>query len=406
MPIYNYAAKNIKGEKKEGMLEAKDEHSLAKVLREEGYILTLVEEEQKREREKFSLNQLNPFAKVSLIEKVLFARHLGVMVKAGVSLPKALDILVLQIKNEKFSKIISEVGKNVNQGLSLSDSLSKYPEVFNKLFVNMIKVGETSGNLEEVLFLLADQLKKDYELISKAKGAMIYPSVIIFAMIGIGMMMMVFVIPKLVSVFDAFETELPFTTKMLIWTSSFFAENIFLVIGLAAVLAIIFKIISKQSSGSKFFHSLILRLPAVGALVMKINVARFARTLGSLLAGGVTIVQSLNIISETLTNVHYTQSLKKASQQVSKGIELNKALGEYEKLYPVLVSQMIAVGEETGTLSDILIQLAEFYESEVDATLNNLSAIIEPVLMLIIGGAVGFFAVSIIQPMYSIMGGV
>ena len=406
MPTYNYIAKNIKGEKKEGMLEAKDKHSLAKVLREEGYILTLVEEEQKKERKKFSLNQLNPFAKVSLIEKVLFVRHLGVMVKAGVSLPKALDILVLQTKNEKFSKIISEVGKNVNQGLSLSDSLSKYPKIFNKLFVNMIKVGETSGNLEEVLFLLADQLKKDYELISKVKGAMIYPSVIIFAMIGIGMMMMVFVIPKLVSVFDAFKTELPFTTKMLIWVSSFFTENIFLVIGLIAVLAIIFKIISTRSSGSKFFHSLILRLPAIGALVMKINVARFARTLGSLLAGGVTIVQSLNIISETLTNIHYSQSLKNASKQVSKGIELNKALSEYEKLYPILVSQMIAVGEETGTLSDILIQLAEFYESEVDATLNNLSAIIEPVLMLIIGGAVGFFAVSIIQPMYSIMGGV
>ena len=258
MPTYNYIAKNIKGEKKEGMLEAKDKHSLAKVLREEGYILTLVEEEQKKERKKFSLNQLNPFAKVSLIEKVLFVRHLGVMVKAGVSLPKALDILVLQTKNEKFSKIISEVGKNVNQGLSLSDSLSKYPKIFNKLFVNMIKVGETSGNLEEVLFLLANQLKKDHDLISKAKGAMIYPSVIIFAMIGIGMMMMVFVIPKLVSVFDAFKTELPFTTKMLIWVSSFFTENIFLVIGLIAVLAIIFKIISTRSSGSKFFHSLIL----------------------------------------------------------------------------------------------------------------------------------------------------
>ena len=406
MPIYNYTAKNIKGKKKEGELKVKDEYNLAKVLREEGYILTSIKKEQKKKIADISLGQFNPFAKVSLIEKVLFTRHLGVMVKAGVSLPKALDILVLQTKNQKFSKIISEVGKNVNQGISLSESLSKYPEVFSKLFVNMIKVGEVSGNLEEVLFLLANQLKKDHDLVSKVKGAMIYPAVIVSAMLAIGVAMMVFVIPNLVSVFDAFETELPFTTKILILVSSFFSENIFLVIGLVAVLAMVFKMISKQSSGNKFFNSLILRLPAVGALVMKINVARFARTLGSLLASGVTIVQSLNIISETLTNVHYTQSLKNASQQISKGVELNKALGEYEKLYPVLVSQMIAVGEETGTLSDILIQLAEFYESEVDATLNNLSAIIEPVLMLIIGGAVGFFAVSIIQPMYSIMGGV
>lgn len=406
MPIYNYTAKNIEGEKKEGEIKAKDEHSLAKVLREEGYILTSIKKEQKTKIGDISLSRLNPFAKVSLIEKVLFTRHLGVMVKAGVSLPKALNILVLQTKNEKFSKIISEVGKDVNQGISLSDSLSKYPEVFNKLFVNMIKVGETSGNLEEVLFLLAKQLKKDHELISKVKGAMVYPSVIICAMIGIGIMMMVFVIPNLVSVFDAFQTELPFTTKMLIWVSSFFSENIFLVIGSIAVLAIVFKTISKQNSGNKFFDSLVLRLPAVGALVMKINVARFARTLGSLLAGGVTIIQSLNIISETLTNIHYSQSLKNVSKKISEGVELNKALGEYEKLYPVLVSQMIAVGEETGTLSNILIELAEFYESEVDATLNNLSAIIEPVLMLIIGAAVGFFAISIIQPMYSIMGGV
>jgi type II secretory pathway component PulF len=406
MPTYIYTAKNIKGEKKEGELRVKDEYNLAKVLREEGYILTSMKREQKKKTGDISLSRLNPFAKVSLIEKVLFTRHLGVMIKAGISLPKALDILVLQIKNEKFSKIISEVGKDVNQGLALSESLSKYPKVFSKLFVNMIKVGETSGNLEEVLFLLAEQLKKDHQLVSKVKGAMVYPAVIICAMIGIGTIMMVFVIPKLVSVFDAFETELPFITKMLILVSSFFAENIFIVIGLVIVLAIVFKIISRQSSGSKFFHSLVLRLPAVGALVIKINVARFARTLGSLLSGGVTIVQSLDIISETLTNIRYAQSLKSASQQISKGVELNKALGEYEKLYPVLVSQMIAVGEETGTLSDILIQLAEFYESEVDATLNNLSAIIEPVLMLIIGGAVGFFAVSIIQPMYSIMGGV
>ncbi len=406
MPIYNYTAKNIKGEKKEGILEAKDEHNLAQNLHREGYILTSIQQERQKGAEKFSFKKINPLARISLIEKVIFIRHLGIMVKAGVSLPKALEILVHQTKNAKFSRVISEIEKNVKRGSSLADSLSAHPKIFNQLFINMIKVGEVSGNLEKILFLLADQLKKDHELISKVKGAMIYPAVILAAMLAIGGIMMVFVVPKLVSVFEAFGSELPFATKLLIKTSTLLSENIFLFIGLFLVLGLIFKIISKKSSGgNKFFHSLILHLPIVGSLVKKINIARFARTLSSLTAGGVTIVESLDIISNTLTNINYSQSLKKASQQISKGMELNKTLSEYKQLYPVIVSQMIAVGEETGSLNDILIQLAEFYESEIQTTLNNLSAIIEPVLMLIIGGAVGFFAISIIQPMYSIMGG-
>jgi type IV pilus assembly protein PilC len=182
------------------------------------------------------------------------------------------------------------------------------------------------------------------------------------------------------------------------------SQNILLFVGLVIVLAVVLKIISKRSSGNKFFHSLILKLPLISNLVKKINIARFSRTLGSLISGGVTIIESLNIISGTLTNVNYSNSLEETAKKISKGVELSKALSEYENLYPPLVYQMIAVGEETGTLSDVLLQLAEFYESEVEAVLNNLSSIIEPVLMLLIGGAVGFFAVSIIQPMYSIMG--
>jgi len=249
-------------------------------------------------------------------------------------------------------------------------------------------------------------MKKDHELISRVRGAMIYPAVIIFAMIGIGILMMIMVVPKLTEIFEEMNLDLPLSTKIIIGLSNFLTNNyiwgIIILIGLIILVRLAYKI--KQIK--KQFHNIYLYLPIFGALIRKVNSARFARTISSLIESGVPIVKALKIVSGTLKNIHFKKALTDSALQVQKGIALSKALSNYQNLYTPMVIQMIKVGEETGNLSDILKTLADFYEEEIDNTTKNMSSIIEPVIMIIIGVAVGFFAVSMIQPMYSMMGGI
>lgn len=404
MPIFIYTAKNEKGRIKSGRQEALNERDLAHTLRSQGFILTHVEPaliEEKKEN-KFKLF-FEKFGKVPAKEKILFTHHLAVMIKAGLSLTQGLNVLKKQAKNSNFKKIIEEMEDNIKKGQSFSDSLKKYPRVFSELFINMVKVGETGGNLEEILFLLSNQLKKDYELKRKVKGAMIYPAVILTAMIIIGIVMMIFVVPKLTAVFEDLNIELPLTTRLVIKTSKFFSHYwplIFLVFLISFVLS---RLSIKKSKSLKRFISIVsLRLPILGKIIIKIQSARFARTLSSLMSSGVAIARALEIVSHTLTNLLFRESLIESIKRVRKGEELSKILSEYPHLYPVMAIQMIQVGEKTGTLSKILSELADFYEEEVTEVTKNLSSIIEPVLMIIIGGAVGFFAISMFQPIYSI----
>lgn len=404
MPTYNYTAKNSEGKVKKGTMIVKDEHSLAETLRRDGYILTFIE--RKKEKSSFiqSLKGFNFFQKISLVERMLFVRHLGVMIASGVSLTRALSVLAKQTKSSKFAKIINQIQKNIQSGESLSMSLERFPKVFDELFISMIEVGETSGNLEKTLKNLAKQMKKEHELISKVKGAMLYPAVVLVTMVGIGILMMVVVVPKLVDIFEELETELPLTTRIMIKGSDLLVHHGWVFLGGFIVFLVVFKILSQRKGGKKFFQGIILHLPVIGKIVAKVNLARFARGLGSLIESGEAILKALNIISQTLTNVYYRNSLKEISRKVEKGLSLHEALSIYPKFYPPLVTQMIEVGEETGTLEETLSRLAEFYEGEVDQFTKNLSSIIEPILVVIIGAAVGFFAVSMIQPMYSLSG--
>lgn len=411
MANFIYTAKDKDGQTKTGHLEAANQHELAATLRSQGLILISADEpgEEKTSGKKLAnwLNRLSSkWGWISLVDKMVFSRHLAVMIEAGLSLNQALKALAEQNRNPKFQKIINQVEANVRQGKSFSNSLAEHPKVFNEIYINMTKVGETSGNLSEVLKLLAEQMKKDHELISRVRGAMIYPAVIITAMIGIGIMMMVTVVPKLTEIFTEMNIELPLSTRIIIGISNFLKNNFLLGLGILIVSLVLLRFIIKIKAVRNILHKIYLRLPIFGSLIQKINSARFSRTISSLIESGVSIVESLKIVSGVLNNVHFKKSLIDSANQVQKGKELSKSLGSYKKLYTPMVIQMIGVGEETGNLSDVLETLADFYEEEIDNTTKNMSSIIEPIIMIIIGGAVGFFAISMMQPMYSMMGNI
>jgi len=402
MPRYSYIAKSLDGRTHSDTLEAKNERELAKILRREGYILIKAKSEEEKYKKKFAIS-ISLFGKVKTVDKMMFARNLRVMVAAGVSLPKALKILAAQTQSKKFNRAILSTSEEIIKGKSFSVALSKHPTIFSELFVSMIKVGEEAGTLEEVLRVLTDQMEKEHGIKSKIKGAMIYPLVIILAMIIIGVLMMIMVIPKLAQVFADLKIELPVTTRTVIAAGIFLSKFWYLLPIAVLIFLFLAKAFLKTKAGKLIVDTLVLKIPIIASIIKKTNTAYTARTLSSLITAGVPIVRSLRIVSRTLGNIYYKEALLKAAEQVEKGSKLAVALRQYEKIYPTLLIQMIEIGEETGETSHILGKLADFYEEEVANATKNLSAVIEPVLMLIVGAAVGFFAVSMIQPMYSML---
>jgi type IV pilus assembly protein PilC len=398
-----YTAKNYTGETKSGEADVKNERDLANQLRSGNYILTSFREIKSDQENKIKVKLFNRFISISLSEKLIFARNLSVMISSGLPLSRAVKNLSLQTKKKKFSSILNEVFEDIQAGKSFADSLAKYPGIFNDLFVNMISVGEVSGNLEEVLDVLALQLEKEHELISKIKGAMTYPAVILVAMVGIGILMLTYIIPKLSGVFSDMNVELPMTTQLVIKFSDILRQHSILVaVGFVSI-GLFLKLFLMTSSGKKILGFLAINIPVVGNIVVKVNCARFARIYSSLLKSGVSVVESLRILSRTLSNYYYHRAISASIEQIQKGINLSRIVENNPKIFPVLVYQMIQVGEETGKTETVLMKLAEFYENEVSQISKNISSIVEPVLMIIIGSAVGFFAVSMLQPMYSLM---
>lgn len=400
MPKYSYKAKNKNGEIKTGSMDAADEASLRKKLKESG--LAVYSLKSAKKSGDIDIEFITKMFGVPQLEVMTFIHLLTVMVKAGLSLSKSLDALSRQTSNANFAKIISEVNMDVSKGDSFADSLAKHPDVFNDLFVNMVRVGEMSGTLDSILELSAEQMRKDYDLKSRVKGAMMYPAVILVVMLAVGVVVMVYIIPKLTTIFVSMNVDLPASTKLLIGISDLLTKHGLAMAGVFLVVAYLFRMFSKTLVGIKILDKIILKLPVFGDISKKINVARFARTTSSLIKGGVSISTALKTVSKTLSNYYYQVSIQNAADKIEKGVTLKDVLEETEDLYSPLVLQMIEVGEETGSLDSIMMDLAEFYEGEITETTKNLSTIIEPILMVVMGLAVGFFAISMIQPMYSI----
>jgi type IV pilus assembly protein PilC len=328
------------------------------------------------------------------------------MISAGVPLPRAILSLSQQTKNKKFKIALEKISERIVKGEKFSDAISYFPQIFNEFYQNMIKVAEETGRLEEVLEILARQMERENELRSKIIGAMIYPAVIVCALIGIGFLMLVVVVPKLAETFKELEVQLPMTTRIVISLGTFLEKN-FLIL-LVSLIFIIFFLIQflRTRIGKRIFDKISLSIPIFSSLVKKSNSASTARSLSSLISAGVSLPRALEITANTLGNVFYKDALIEAAEKVKKGGKLSESLKAYQKIYPLTLISMIEVGEETGETSEVLSKIADFYESEVSDTAKNLTSIIEPVLMLIIGAAVGFFAISMVQPMYSMMGAI
>ncbi|MCK4781787.1 type II secretion system F family protein [Candidatus Parcubacteria bacterium] len=403
MPQYSYTAKSFRGEMKSGTMEAPDKHNLAIALRRQGYILISADSEAKK-KDSWTSDIMGSIFGVSLKDKMFFTKNLQVMIGAGIPLPRAVDTLIYQTKSKRFKNSLAEVKEDITKGESFSDSLSKHPGIFSELFVSMIKVGEEAGTMDNVLENLALQMEREHELKSKILGAMMYPAVIVSAMLGIGALMLVVVVPQLSKTFVELNIELPATTRFVIALGNFLSQKWYLVILIVLFLFFLLRAVRKTTPGKRIFDGLFLKLPVISPIIKKINSAYTTRTLGSLISSGVPIVRSLEIVSQVLGNIYFKEAISQAAEKVRKGGKLSDALKPYENIYPFTVIQMIEVGEETGQTSDILSKLADFYEAEVTQTTENLSSIIEPLLMLLIGAAVGFFAISMIQPMYSMVG--
>ena len=403
MPKFLYTAKNITtGENSGGEQEAKDEKTLAQDLREQGFLLTS-HKELEAKKSFGTIKFFDRFSGVPLKEKMVFARNLAVMVSSGLTVSRAIHNLSVQTKNKRFKAILLTVFDDVQSGKTLSEGLARYPGVFNELFVNMVGVGEMSGTLEGILEILALQLEKEHDLKSKVQGALIYPAVIVVAMIGIAVLMLTYILPKITGVFKDMDVKLPATTLFIMKISDLLRENAVLVIIFTIVMVIGVRIFAGTGAGKRFFSLLFLYMPIVGNIVIKVNCARFARIYSSLLRSGISVVVGLEIVSKTLSNVYYKDVLVEAIREVQKGVDLSKVIAKYPHIFPILVTQILEVGEETGKTETVLQHLAEFYEEEVSQITKNMSSIIEPILMLVIGGGVGFFAVAMLQPMYSVL---
>lgn len=402
MPDYIYTARTLDGKLHKNRSHAKDEKDLANILKDQNLILTSTKIIKRGGISNLD-DLMNKFRRVPIVQKIFFSQNLSIMVKTGFSLASALATLAAQTTNKKFKGIIENIQHDVESGISFSNSLTKYPTVFSEIYVNMISAGEASGKLDEILVTLTSQMKKDHALIAKVRSAMMYPSVVVTAMVGIGAVMMITVVPQMMGIYSEAGTQLPLPTRLLMAVSNGLIHyGIFIVVALAVSTFGLLRW-RKTKQGKKIIHKILLRLPIFGNILKKINLARFTRTLSSLLKTDIPIVQTLQIIAKTLGNFYYSEAMLKASEQVKKGISISKTLAEQSILFPPIITQMINVGEESGTLDTISEQVANFYEEDVDQTMSGLSTIIEPVLMLVIGAVVAVMALAVLMPMYGLV---
>ncbi|PIQ66712.1 MAG: hypothetical protein COV07_00935 [Candidatus Vogelbacteria bacterium CG10_big_fil_rev_8_21_14_0_10_45_14] len=402
MPIFNYKAIAGDGRPIEGQIDAPDRFAVYRKIKSDGQTAIFVKEETAggarilKKVESF-------FGKVKTQEKITFARNLSSMIGAGLSVTRAISVMEKQTRNKKLKQTLADLLDNVSKGKTLGDSMKEKPDIFSPLFVSMVRAGEESGNLAGSLKIVALQMDKSYAIVKKVRGAMIYPTIIISLMFVIGILMMVYMVPTLTSTFEGLGVELPLSTRVIIWTSQFLVAHFALVIFGFIFLIALFILFVRNKKGKRILNNIVLRLPVIGGMVKEVNSARTARTLSSLLSSGVDIIVALGVTKDVLQNTYYKDVLGEAQIGVEKGDTLSSIFVQHEKLFPIFVGEMMSVGEETGKMSEMLINVATFYEDSVDQKTKDMSTIIEPVLMIIIGIGVGIFAISMLLPTYSLV---
>jgi len=396
MALYNYRARNSQDESASGLVEADSENIAADILQERGFRVLYLEEK----KQGLASLQIS-FSRVKAKDLVIFSRQLSILISAGVPLTESLKDVSGQTKSDKLKKALFKVAAEVEGGSKFSEALESQPKVFDSFFVNIVKSGELSGRLQEVLLYLADQLEKDYDLRGKIRGAMIYPAFVMSSLFVIGILMMIFVVPKLTEMLAQTGAALPWSTRLVMGTSKFLVVYWWLV-ALAAVASIgAFRLAVRQPAGRRFVDNVKLRLPIFGKLFNYIAVIRFCRSMHTLMAGGVDIVGGLGIVADMMGNEVYRDLVVRTKETVASGGALAEVLDE-SKLVPKMLPQMLKTGEATGRVDEVLEKISEFYRREVDNIIANLMSLLEPVIMVILGVAVAVMIMAIILPMYAI----
>lgn len=353
------------------------------------------------------MKDIQIFSKVPFLDKLLFTKHLATMVKAGIPIAEALATLVDQTKSKVFKKVLAGVLADVENGQSLAKSLEKFPKVFDRFYTSLIEIGEESGTLEENLDFLAKQLAKNYALRKKIQAAMLYPGLVFTATFIMGGFIALFVLPKLVDFFSAFEIELPITTKILLFFANTMKNYGVLIFAGLVLFLFVSSLILHLPKVKPWWHKVILKFPLFGEMLAYGQLARFARNLGTLIKSGVPVTKSLETTAATLNNLKFQTDLEEINQYLTKGKNIGDALDNKKYAeFPPLVSKMVSVGEKTGKLEDTLLYLGDFYEDEIDNISKNLTTILEPVLLISIGLVVGFVALAIISPIYELTGSI
>ncbi len=396
MPIFAYTATDQTGIKRTGTVDARSRDLGVSLLKNQGlYVIEI------HEKHDSIVTKIGIFNNVPNSEVVAFTRQFSTMISAGLPISRALDVLSSQMQNATLKKIIVDVLRDIEGGSSLSVALGRHSKVFPPTYQALVRAGETSGKLDEILKRLATTMEKQRELNSKFKTAMIYPAIVMIAMIGVFMLMMIFVVPKLADMYKSLNVELPATTQMMITVSDFFVENTLLVLLILVGAVAGVKTFLNTEAGQELISEVVFKLPVFGKINKQKEVTDFTRTLGMLLASAIPVVEALNIVAGVMRNRAFRDAAYGAAISVEKG----NTLSSYVKsngVFPPLISQMVSVGEETGQVDDVLDRVANYLEGEVDHSVKGLSSALEPVILIMLGGMVGFLIISIITPIYKI----
>ncbi|MFP4086029.1 MAG: type II secretion system F family protein [Desulfobacteraceae bacterium] len=395
MPIYKWVGETRKGRTVKGELEAADEKIARLQLKRRNLQVKRIKEKPKDLFENISFLQ----PKVKKKDIVVFTRQFSTMIDAGLPLVQGLSILAAQTANPTFRRILQEVVRDVEGGAGLAEALGRHPKVFNDLYVNLVAAGEVGGILDNILQRLANYIEKAEKLKTRIKGAMTYPMVVVAIAIMVIAVILVFVIPVFEEMFRDFGSALPLPTQLVVDMSRFVKGHIHYILGVMVLMGLLFKLYRKSKSGKKSTDALALKLPVFGPLLKKVAVANFTRTLGAMISSGVPIIHALEITAKTSGNVVLEEVILEVRSGISEGQSIAEPLSEND-IFPSMVIQMISVGEATGALDTMLEKIADFYDDEVDAAVDTLTRMLEPLLMVFLGGAIGGLVISMYLPIF------
>lgn len=397
MLSFNYTAIDARGQRQSGVLQANSEGEVVNILRDRGLIVIRVALSTQLNLGKYLRNLRG----VSLEDKVIFTRQFATMISSGLPITQALLILREQSRNPTLKAALSDITNKVEGGSSLHEALRAHPEVFDQLFLSMVRAGEASGNLDKILSRLADTMAAESDFKGKAKSAMIYPMIIFFVMMGVVTVMLVFVIPRLKELYEDLGAELPFVTKLLLQTSGLIVDYWWLFLLFLAGLVVAYRRLATTKRGRHIIDGIKFRLPVFGSLLKEVQLTSFTRTLSMMIASGIPILDSLEIARDTLSNVFYNEAVLEAEHMIEKGRSISDSF-RYTGMFPPILPEMMSIGEETGKLDEVLDKISLYFENQSNNMITGLSGALEPVIMVILGIMVGFLMISLILPIYSL----